>query len=157
MNLYRIGADLVLILHTGVIVFIAIGLLAILLGVALRWQWVRNFYFRAAHLLSIGYVVAQAFLGVACPLTILENELRVRAGQAAYAEAGFIQFWLHRFIFFDAEPWVFSLAYTLFGLAVAATMWLAPPRKPSVFRLWGGPKPGHDAPPRDGLRSGQIT
>jgi hypothetical protein len=134
VNLYRVAADLVLILHTAVIVFILFGLVAVLLGVALRWEWIRNFYFRVAHLLAIAYVVAQTFLGVACPLTILENDLRVRAGQDPYAGAGFIQFWLHRLIFFDAEPWVFTLCYALFGLAVAATMWLAPPRRPGWRR-----------------------
>jgi hypothetical protein len=31
-------------------------------------------------------------------------------------------------LFFDAEPWVFTVCYTLFGLAVLATFVLAPPR-----------------------------
>ncbi|MGB7159186.1 MAG: DUF2784 domain-containing protein [Tepidisphaeraceae bacterium] len=145
MNLYRITADFVLILHTAVIVFILFGLVAILLGVARKWEWVRNFYFRVAHLLAIAYVVAQTFLGIACPLTILENHLRVRAGQDPYAEAGCIQFWLHRLIFFDAEPWVFTLCYASFGLLVAATMWLAPPRRPGFVEKCGTTKtPSHE-------------
>jgi len=134
VNLYRVLADLVLILHTAFIAFVVLGLVVIAVGVAMRWGWVRNFYFRVAHLAAIGYVVAQAFCGMVCPLTDFENFLRQRGGEAPYGEGGFIQFWLHRLIFFDAEQWVFTLCYTLFGLLVAATMWLAPPRRPGWLR-----------------------
>jgi hypothetical protein len=131
---YRLAADLVLVMHTAFIAFVLFGLVAVLLGMALRWEWTRNPWFRVAHLAAIAYVVVQAFFGLVCPLTTLENALRVRGGQVAYAEGGFIQFWLHRLIFFQAEPWVFTLCYTLFGLLVAATMWFAPPRWPRRAR-----------------------
>ena len=130
MQAYRLAADLVLVLHAAYIAFVLLGLVCVLLGMTRRWAWTRNFWFRAAHLLAIAYVVVQAFYGMVCPLTTLENVLRVRGGEQAYAEGGFIQFWLHRVIFFDAESWVFTLCYTLFGLLVAATMWWAPPRSP---------------------------
>ena len=132
MNGYRIAADVVLVLHTAFIAFVLLGLVAVLIGMARRWDWVRNFWFRVAHLAAIAYVVVQAFFGVVCPLTTLENTLRLRGGQQAYAEGGFIEFWLHKLIFFRAEPWVFTVCYTAFGLLVAATMWWAPPRRP-----WG--------------------
>jgi hypothetical protein len=131
MNWPRLLSDLILILHTGFIAFVLFGLVVVWLGIALRWQWVRNFYFRAAHLLAIGYVVAQAWLGVACPLTIWENDLRVRGGQSAYGEGGFIAHWLHRLIFFNAEPWVFTTCYTVFGLLVVGTLVFGPPRLPA--------------------------
>jgi hypothetical protein len=78
--------------------------------------------------------VVQSYFGMVCPLTTLENYLRVSGGQDAYTEAGFIQDWLHRLIFFRAQPWVFTLCYTLFGLLVVATMWFAPPRWPRTER-----------------------
>jgi hypothetical protein len=31
-------------------------------------------------------------------------------------------------IFYQAEPWVFTLSYAIFGLAVVAALVLAPPR-----------------------------
>ncbi len=130
MQAYRLAADLVLVLHAAYIAFVLLGLVCVLLGMTRSWAWTRNFWFRAAHLLAIAYVVVQAFYGMVCPLTTLENALRLRGGEEAYAEGGFIQFWLHRLIFFDAEPWVFTLCYTLFGLLVLATMWWAPPRSP---------------------------
>jgi hypothetical protein len=134
VNGYRIAAELVLILHTAFIAFVLFGLVAVLVGMAARWEWTRNFWFRVGHLAAIAYVVVQAFFGMVCPLTDLENLLRQRGGQDAYGEGGFIQFWLHKLIFFDAEPWVFTVCYTAFGLLVAATMWFAPPRKPRWWR-----------------------
>ena len=134
MNVYRALADLILILHTAFIAFVLLGLIAVLVGMARRWQWTRNFWFRVAHLAAIAFVVVQAYFELVCPLTTLENHFRVRGGKVAYGEGGFIQHWLHRLIFFDAEPWVFTLCYTLFGLLVAATWWFAPPRWPAWLR-----------------------
>jgi hypothetical protein len=130
VNVSRVLAELVLILHTAFIAFVLFGLIVVLVGMAARWEWTRNFGFRAAHLAAIGYVVVQALLGMVCPLTILENYLRDRAGQDPYGQGGFIQYWLHKLIFFDAEPWVFTVCYSTFGLLVAATWWFAPPRRP---------------------------
>ena len=130
MNWPRVFADLVLILHTAFIAFVLVGLILTWLGIFLRWRWVRGFSFRAAHMAAIAYVVVQALFGIVCPLTIWENQLRVRAGQTAYDDRGFIHHWLHNLIFFDAPSWVFTLCYTVFGLLVLGTLILAPPRWP---------------------------
>lgn len=131
MSGYGWWADLVVVFHAayaGVVVF---GMVAILVGVALGWQWVRNFWFRLAHFLMIAAVVAESLLGVACPLTVLEDQLRARAGEAVYP-GSFIGRWVHELLFYDVPPWAFTVAYTLFGSAVLATMILAPPRWPWV-------------------------
>ena len=62
-----------------------------------------------------------------------ENRLRQAAGQTTYS-GGFIARLLHDAMFFEAEPWVFTVGYSLFGLAVLATFALAPPRIPERFR-----------------------
>ncbi len=152
VNLYRFLADLVLVLHTAFIAFVLFGLVAIFIGMAKHWQWTRNVWFRVAHLAGIGYVVVQAFFDLVCPLTTLENSLRLRGGEELYGAGGFIQHWLHRLIFFDAEPWVFTLCYTGFALLVAATMWFAPPRWP---RGRGATDP-HEAR-HDHIRSKSIS
>jgi hypothetical protein len=116
-NAYRHLADLVLITHVGFVAFVMLGLLLILCGGIFKWRWVRNPWFRYAHLAAIGLVVAEAWFGVVCPLTTLENWLRKQAGEATYGES-FIQHWLQRILYYDAPPWVFTCGYTLFGLAV---------------------------------------
>ncbi|MEZ6191267.1 MAG: DUF2784 domain-containing protein [Phycisphaerales bacterium] len=125
--MYSLLADLVLLIHAGFIAFVVFGLLLILLGGVLRWGWVRNRWFRAAHLAAIGVVVMQAWFGIVCPLTVLENVLRRKADQPVY-EVGFIADHLHRLIFFQAPAWVFTLCYTLFGLGVLGAFWLVRPR-----------------------------
>lgn len=136
----RILADLVVVVHVAFVAFVIFGLAAILLGLALGWGWVRNFWFRALHLGAIGLVAMQALCGVICPLTILENTLRRLAGQETYPGA-FIGYWAHRILFFEAPPWVFTTAYCAFGLTVLAAFLLGPPRWPwgrSQGKLGGG-------------------
>ena len=126
---YRILADIVVAVHFAYVAFVILGLVLTLGGAVAGWKWVRNFWFRAVHLVMIGVVVGEAWCGIVCPLTTWENELRARAGQAAYG-GGFIANLLHDTMFFEAEPWVFTICYSLFGLAVLAALLIAPPRLP---------------------------
>ena len=126
-RIYHILADLVLIVHTGYVAFVVFGLILIWCGRFRGWRWVCNPWFRAAHLLAIGVVVAQAWLGVDCPLTTLEDSLRHRAGDPTY-EGGFIAHWLHALLYYNAPDWVFTLGYSLFGLAVLLSLVMVRPR-----------------------------
>lgn len=120
-------ADAVLALHAGVVAFVAGGLVLVPAGNRWGWHWVNGWWFRLAHLGAIAYVAAQQWLGATCPLTTLETSLRLRAGQAGY-QRSFIGEWLQRLLFYEAPGWVFTLAYTLFALCVAAAWLRFPPR-----------------------------
>lgn len=130
---YRILADAALVVHAAYILFVTGGVVVIWLGGWLGWRWVRNPWFRVAHLAAIGLVIGQAWLGIDCPLTTLETHWRERAGQEAY-RASFVAHWLHRLIFFEAPPWVFATAYTAFGGLVVGSWFLVRPR-PFAARL----------------------
>ncbi|MEO8225161.1 MAG: DUF2784 domain-containing protein [Gammaproteobacteria bacterium] len=119
-------ADLVLVVHALFVGFVVIGFALVLLGLAQGWFWVRRPAFRYAHLTAIAIVVAQAWLGLECPLTTLETALRVRAGEAGYGTS-FIQDWLYRLLYYRADTWVFTVLYTAFGAMVALVWWFAPP------------------------------
>ncbi len=119
-------ADLILVTHALFVAFVVLGLVAILLERQLRWSWLRDHRFRLAHLLAIAIVIAEAWLGLACPLTEWENRARVAAGESAYATS-FIQHWLHELLFYEFEPWVFTVAYTAFGILVLVAWVLVPP------------------------------
>lgn len=129
-TLLRLSADLALLTHVTFVAFVIVGLLVVLYGGFRGWQWIRNPWFRAAHLAAIGLVMIQAWLGVICPLTTLEMHLRERAGDATYGGT-FIAHWLQRLLYFEAPAWVFVCAYTLFGLAVMGS-WLK--FRPRPFR-----------------------
>lgn len=128
-SLYLVLADSLLVLHVLLVAFVIFGLVAIFLGRLLHWRWVRNFWFRVTHLVVIGMVVLQAWLGVLCPLTVWEMELRERAGAAGY-EGSFIQHWLQSILYYSAPEWVFVLAYTVFGGVVLASWFLVRPGRP---------------------------
>ena len=66
---YLVLADVVLIVHAAFVVFVIFGLLLIWIGWFRRWAFVRNLWFRAAHLAAIGVVVAESVAGFICPLT----------------------------------------------------------------------------------------
>ena len=124
---YQLLADAVLALHVAIVGFVVGGLVVIVAGNLRCWRWVNGRGFRLAHLAAIAFVVAEAWLGVVCPLTTLEMWLRERAHAASY-DGSFVEHWLQRVLYYQAPGWVFTLAYTLFGLAVAASWWVFPPR-----------------------------
>ena len=128
-TLYQSLANAVLIAHVGIVLFIIGGLLLTRLGAALRWQWVKNFWFRALHLVGIAYIAMEAWLGIVCPLTTLELWLREKAGQIVY-EGDFIAHWMRQIMFYEAPPWVFIAAYSGFGALVVLSWFLVRPTLP---------------------------
>lgn len=121
-------ADAILVLHVGIVAFVILGAFAIALGRALRWAWVHGFRWRLTHVLLMVFIALQAWLGALCPLTVWEQALRRRAGEAAYTES-FIEHWLSRLIFFDAPWWAFVAAYTAFAVFVLVLWFVVPPRR----------------------------
>ena len=130
MTAYSLLADLILALHVAFVGFVVIGLVLIWIGHFAGWEWVRNLRFRIAHLAAITIVVAQAWVGMICPLTSLEQSLRIKGGVGSYS-GSFITYWLRQLIFFDAEPIVFTLGYTLFAGLVVGSWWISRPRRGS--------------------------
>lgn len=129
-TLYLLAADLILFVHVLFVAFVVFGLIFILIGKPLHWDWVRNWRFRIAHLIAIGVVVLQSWFGMICPLTIWEMALREKAGDATYA-GSFIAHWLDAILYYQAPPWVFAVAYTAFGALVVVSWFWVPPRKPN--------------------------
>ena len=76
---YGIGADLVLLLHAGFVLFVMAGALLLL-----KWRWMVW-----VHLPAVAWGALIEFTGWICPLTPLEYRLRTLAGEPA-AETDFI-------------------------------------------------------------------
>jgi polyferredoxin len=126
-------ADAVLTLHAAVVVFVIGGLVVVAWGYSRGWRLSRSLAFRVAHLAAVAVIVGQAWLGEVCPLTTLEMWLRDRARAETYG-GSFIENWVQRLIYYDVPAWVFTLAYTVFGVAVAVTWWRLPPTRASRRR-----------------------
>ncbi|MFZ5577138.1 MAG: DUF2784 domain-containing protein [Pseudomonadota bacterium] len=120
-------AHLVLGVHLGVILFNVMGLIVVPLGAWRRWPWVRGCVWRAAHLLSMAIVAAQAAMGRACFLTVWQSELMQRAGQQGYT-AGLIQAWVDHLIFWPLPLAAFTAIYLAVGVYTLALWWWVPPR-----------------------------
>ena len=81
--IHRLLADAVVVLHFGFILFVAAGGLLVLKWPRLMWL----------HLPAAGWGSLIEFFGWICPLTPLENRLRVLGGEAGYP-GGFIETYL---------------------------------------------------------------
>jgi polyferredoxin len=117
-------ADGILVLHAAFVLFVVGGLAATWIGLAFDRPFARSPWFRGLHLAAIGLVVAEALFGYACPLTVWEDALRGAAN-----ERGFIERWVHAWLFWDWPAWVFSTLYVAFGALVAATWARHPPSR----------------------------
>lgn len=125
---YQLLADVVLVFHFAVVVFVVGGLLVVLVGNLLgHWPWVNSFWFRVAHLVAIAFIVAQSWLEQVCPLTTLESWLRVQAGSTGYRKS-FVEHWVQAILFYEASPLTFAIVYSAFAALVAFAWWRFPPR-----------------------------
>jgi hypothetical protein len=135
--LYLIAADAILFTHALFVAFAIFGLLLIFGGKLFSWSWVRNPWFRLVHLVGIGVVVLQSWLGVICPLTTWEMALRSKAGDAVYA-GSFISHWLETLLYYQASEWVFVLCYSAFGLLVVVSWFWVRPRPFTTLKTHTG-------------------
>ncbi len=126
---YDIFADTVLILHLFYVFFAIGGELSILIGAIFRWNFIYILSFRIIHLISVIFVAVEATLGVICPLTSIEYNFRVLAGQNTNSDLTFIGRLVQKIIFYDFPSWVFTFSYILFGLIVIATIIFIPPKR----------------------------
>lgn len=123
---YLLAADALLLLHVLFVAFVVFGLVFIVVGKLRHWSWVRNAWFRLAHLVAIAVVVAQSWFGMICPLTTWEMALRREAGDAVYSGT-FVSHWLESILYYQAPAWVFAVCYTVFGSLVVFTwFWVRP-------------------------------
>ena len=74
---FRLAADGVLILHLAFILFVLFGA-----AMAVRWRWIP-----LVHLPAATWGVIIELSGGVCPLTYMENDFRLKAGQSGYTES----------------------------------------------------------------------
>jgi hypothetical protein len=115
--LYRVLADLVVVVHVAFVLFAVAGGLLVL-----RRPWVAWLHVPAAV-----WATLIEFAGWVCPLTPLENALRARAGAATYG-GGFVEHYLLRALYpaglTREVQWilggaVFTLNLVVYGIVVA--------------------------------------
>jgi hypothetical protein len=105
--LYRILADLVVILHLAFVLFVVLGSL-----LALRWRrcaWI--------HIPAALWGAFIEFAGWVCPLTPLENWFREKGGASGYSPS-FIEHYLVSLLYPTSLTRELQIALGLFALVV---------------------------------------
>ena len=121
-------SDIVLILHFCIVIFITLGFVLVPVGYTLNWEWLRNIKIRSLHLGLICLVALETFLGVKCPLTIIEIHLN----NLNYSET-FIAYWISKVIYWNLPTLFFIVLYAV-CVSWTILMWkIFPPRKLWLF------------------------
>ena len=117
---FRLAADGVLLLHLAFILFALLGA-----AMAVRWRWLP-----LVHLPAAAWGVFVELTGRICPLTYLENFLRIKAGQSGYT-GSFIEHYLLNIIYPSGltREIQFALAATVVVVNIAIYGWLISRRR----------------------------
>jgi len=119
MNLPELFADLVMVVHAIFSLFVVVGLIFIVTGMILRWSWIDNARFRGLHLAATFSVVVRVWLGIPCPFSAAEDQLRSQTS-ASCAFSPDLHNAFHRLAFRGNDPRRFAVSTTLVGLMTAA-------------------------------------
>lgn len=108
--------------HLVVIAFNVLGLIAIPVGAALGWGWIRIRWWRLLHIASWAIVALQAALGRACFLTIWQD-----AATGAATTAPLVERVVNSVIYWPLPMWAFTALYLVLFALVIGFWWKLPP------------------------------
>jgi hypothetical protein len=115
MTARELFADSLMLAHACFAVFVLYGLVFILAGTIVDWPWTRNRWFRGLNLAGTLFLLARVWLGVPCPFSIAEDQLRSRItvpcplGDLTHAI-------FHQLAFRGNDPHGFARWTTIFGI-----------------------------------------
>tara|TARA_B100000963_G_C22553834_1_gene638094 strand:- start:861 stop:1232 length:372 start_codon:yes stop_codon:yes gene_type:complete len=104
-------ADIVLFVHLIIALFIVSLFVVIPFGYKLKWNWIKNRKLRLFHIILMFFVTLETIMGITCPLTIIENNLR-----GIMVSNSFINTWIKKILFFDFPSEYFLITYILCSL-----------------------------------------
>jgi hypothetical protein len=122
-----IAATLILLIHLAIAAFNVFGLVVIPVGKWLGWRFVRRFWWRFAHVLTLAVVALQAVLGRACFLTLWEAAVRAEGDVAT--PPPLIATWINGVLYWPLPLWVFAAGYVAV-LLYALFLWRWVPPRP---------------------------
>ena len=126
---YSLLADVIVVVHLSYACFVLFGFIGIVVGTWCGWPWVRNFHFRATHLVCTLFLPLETLLRMTCPLTILENYFLKASGVSGYNRS-FIGNLVNDILFYDFPEWVFGVIYMVLAIVVVVYFFRVPPSRP---------------------------
>jgi len=144
--LYKILADLVVLIHFAWIVFILWGfILTVYSSISVyvlrtaknRWRtFFDRWIFRTIHLGGIVYVAILTILGKYCPLTIWENELRQQYNTQLTYHGSFVIYYIEKIVYPEVNYLLFVIPTMIIAVFTALMFIIRPPAKiKQVFRI----------------------
>ncbi len=132
--LYKILADIIVVMHFAWILFMLVGFIFTIAG----FFWKRFFdrwLFRTVHLLGIIYVSLLVIMGKYCPLTILENTLRQKYDPELTYTGSFMIHYIERLVYPDINPLIIQIPTTFIAVFSILAFIIKPPQKiKTIFR-----------------------
>lgn len=108
-------ADCLMLVHACFSVFVLYGLVFVLAGMVVPWRWTRNRWFLDLHLAATLFLLARVWLGLPCPLSAAEDNLR--SAVSTPCPLGIMTHAiLHQLAFRGNDPHGFIRWTTLFGI-----------------------------------------
>ena len=126
---YKIFAEGIIVVHLVFILFMLFGFVLTLYALFFREKFFDRWLFRSLHLLGILYVASLSILGKYCPLTILENELRLRYEAPLVYSGSFIVHYLERLVYPDVNPLVIQIPTIFIAVFTIVMFTVNPPKK----------------------------
>ena len=144
--LYKILADLVVLIHFAWILFVLWGfILTVCSSISVyvlrtakdRWRtFFDRWIFRTIHLGGIVYVAILTVLGKYCPLTILENELREQYNTELTYPGSFVVHYIEKIVYPEANFLLFVIPTIIIAVFTVLMFIIRPPAKiKQVFRI----------------------
>jgi hypothetical protein len=122
-----LAANLIAVVHIAFFLFIVGGMVAIVAALRRPVPWVRNPWFRIAHVVAIYIVLVEEATGLPCPLNVLQwgaREVATGTTEASAGVGGLLDYLLYHTI----SPLALDVMYWSFGVLSLVMLWIVPPR-----------------------------
>ena len=137
--LYRIGADAVVLIHFGWIVFMLLGFFVTawaFASVYIRnrhagWEarFLDRWVLRSVHISGIAYVATLAVMREYCPVTMLENFFRRRYDPASTYPGGFMIHYIEQLVYPDVPAQAILIPTVVVAVLTVVMFVMHPPLK----------------------------
>jgi len=132
--LYRIIADIIVIVHLVWILFMLVGFILTFCG--FFWKgFFDRWLFRTLHLFGIVYVSLLAIMGKYCPLTLWENSLREKYDSTLTYPGSFMIHYVEKLVYPDINPLIIIIPTIFIAVFISAIFIIRPPKRISkIFK-----------------------
>jgi hypothetical protein len=134
--LFDLAANALAVVHLAYFVFVVGGVVAIVVGSRRGVTWVRNPWFRIAHIAAIYVVLVEDVTGFPCPLNVLQWGARTAATGARETTAG-VGGMLDYLLYHTISPLALDIMYWSFGVLVLVLLWIVPLRWRAAVARYG--------------------